>query len=176
MCENFYKVCYNRTIESFNQENTYKIMNPALPRPPLNSEPKCLLYRSFKDLQGWQLKNFPDQSVQMLEHLLHEEIFPNCQSKISWHDFRLFSFLLLDCYLGKENVALSVAIFATEQFLRQHISGPCRKIYQFSVFFSHLNSHHINVQHSCQNRSIFCISIFTFILLSQFSQGCNIIL
>lgn len=66
-------------------------MNPALPRPPLNSEPKCLLYRSFKDLQGWQLKNFPDQSVQILNTSFMKKYFLIVNLK--------FLGMTLDCFL-----------------------------------------------------------------------------
>lgn len=38
---------------------------------------------ALKYLQGWRLPHFPEQPVQILDHLFHTEILPNVHSKPS---------------------------------------------------------------------------------------------
>lgn len=71
------------------------IITQPLPSPPLNHDPKCHIYTSFKSPRAWWLSHFLGQPVPVLRKCFGKEIFLIANLNLPWHILSLLALVLL---------------------------------------------------------------------------------
>lgn len=87
-------------------------INLTMTSSPLKHVLEDHVFTSFKNRQGWQLNDLPEQPLPVLDHPCRERVLPNIQTKTTLMQFETISFCPITCYLAEEpNTSLLQPLF-----------------------------------------------------------------